>query len=109
MEINDFVENKMVRNQSGNLVKRSLQEIVTWVKNLWDEIADSCLTNASRAGYLGKKCSFNENSSLDMRDLGRRFCIKWNFTNIPLPLKIRNPRVCSRKTLQRTTTSLLLS
>lgn len=33
MEINDYTKNRMKRNQHGNFVKPSLQEVMTWVKN----------------------------------------------------------------------------
>ena len=33
MEINDYMENGMVRNESGNFEKPRLREIVTWVTN----------------------------------------------------------------------------
>ena len=60
MEINDYIENRMVRNDRGNFVKPKLQEIVTWVANSWNKITDSCVTNALRAGYLDKNFSFDE-------------------------------------------------
>ena len=52
IEINEYIENRMVRNARGNFVKPSLQEIVTWVVKSWGKITDSCVTNA---GYLDKK------------------------------------------------------
>ena len=60
MEINDYIENRMERNQHGNFVNPKLQEVVTWVKNSWEKITDSCIANALRAGYLDKKYSFAE-------------------------------------------------
>ncbi|CAI9731587.1 Hypothetical predicted protein [Octopus vulgaris] len=60
MEIDDYIENKMVRNQRGNFVKPGLQEIVTWETNSWNKITDSCVANALRAGYLDKNFPFNE-------------------------------------------------
>ena len=62
MEINDYVENRMVRNECGNYVKLRLQEIVTWVTNSWNKITDSCVANALRAGYLDKNFAFHETS-----------------------------------------------
>nr|KAF6382516.1 hypothetical protein mPipKuh1_008878 [Pipistrellus kuhlii] len=46
MEINDYIENRMERNQLGNFVKPKLQEVVTWVKNSWEKITNSCIANA---------------------------------------------------------------
>ena len=40
--INDYIENRMEKNQRGNFVKPSLQEDVSWVKNSWSKITDSC-------------------------------------------------------------------
>lgn len=62
MEINDYIENRMVRNKRGNFVKPKLQEIVTWVTNSWNKITDSCVANALRAGYLDKNFAFHETS-----------------------------------------------
>lgn len=52
----------MERNQPGNFVKPKLQEVVTWVKNSWEKITDSCIANALRAGYLDKKYSFKDSA-----------------------------------------------
>ncbi|KFM70044.1 Pogo transposable element with KRAB, partial [Stegodyphus mimosarum] len=60
MEINECIETRMVRNHRGNFVKPGLQEVVKWVKNSWDKITDSDVSNALRTGYLGKKYSFND-------------------------------------------------
>lgn len=60
MEVNDYIENRMERNQRGNFVKPCLQEVVTWVKKSWDKITDSCVAKALRAGYLDKTYSFKE-------------------------------------------------
>ena len=38
MEINDYIENRMIRNDRGNFVKPKLDEIVTWVANSWNKI-----------------------------------------------------------------------
>nr|KAF6309698.1 hypothetical protein mPipKuh1_009148 [Pipistrellus kuhlii] len=62
MEINDYIENRMERNQRGNFVKPKLQEVVTWVKNSWEKITDSCIANVLRAGYLDKKYSFKDSA-----------------------------------------------
>ena len=35
-------ENRIEKNQHGNFVKPSLQEVVSWVKNSWSKITDSC-------------------------------------------------------------------
>jgi hypothetical protein len=40
MEINEYIENRMVRNQRGNFVKPGLQEVVNWVKNSRDKITE---------------------------------------------------------------------
>ena len=61
-EVNDYIENRMERNQSGNFVKPSLKEIVNWVKNSWHKITDICVTNALRSGYMDRKCPFKESS-----------------------------------------------
>lgn len=60
MEINEYIENRMVRNHRGNFVKPGLQEVVNWVKNSWDKITDNDVSNALRTGYLDKKYSFND-------------------------------------------------
>ncbi|XP_034967923.2 pogo transposable element with KRAB domain [Zootoca vivipara] len=70
MEINDYIENRMTRNQRGNFVKPNLQEVVNWVKNSWDKITDSVVANALRAGYLDKRCSFTESSIAQHERLG---------------------------------------
>ncbi|XP_077109832.1 uncharacterized protein LOC143766214 isoform X1 [Ranitomeya variabilis] len=62
LEINDYIENRMERNQRGNFVKPKLPQIVTWVKNSWEKITDACIANALRAGYLDKKCSFKDSA-----------------------------------------------
>lgn len=59
-EINEYTENRLERNQRGNFVKPKLLEVVTWVKNSWDKITDSCVAKALRAGYMDKKYSFKE-------------------------------------------------
>lgn len=61
-EVNDYIENRMKRNQRGNFVKPNLEELVTWVKKSWEKITDSCVSNALRAGYLDKTCPFQESS-----------------------------------------------
>ena len=70
MEINDYIENRMTRNQRGNFVKPGLQEVVIWVKNSWEKITDSVVANALRAGYMDKSCSFNESSIAQHERLG---------------------------------------
>ena len=62
IEVNNYMENKMVRNESGNFVKPRLQEIVTWVTHSWNKITNSCVANALRAVYLDKNFSFHETS-----------------------------------------------
>lgn len=59
-EVNDYIENRMERNQRGNFIKPNQQEIVNWVKNSWEKISDNCVANALRAGYLDKKFTFFE-------------------------------------------------
>ena len=59
-EVNNYIENRMERNQRGNLIKPNQQEIVNWVKNSWMKISDSCVSNALRAGYLDKNFTFFE-------------------------------------------------
>ena len=59
-EVNNYIENRMERNQRGNLIKPNRQEIVNWVKNSWMKISDSCVSNALRAGYLDKNFTFFE-------------------------------------------------
>ena len=60
IEVNDYIENRIERNQLRNFVKPSLKEIVNWVKNSWDKITD--VSNALRSGYIDRKWSFKENS-----------------------------------------------
>ena len=55
IKINHYIEDRMERNQRGNFGKTKLQEAVTWVKNSWEKITDSCIANALQAGYLDKK------------------------------------------------------
>ena len=59
-EINDCIENRMIRNDRGNFVKPKLEEIVTCVANSWNKITDGCVNNALKAGYLDKKFSSDE-------------------------------------------------
>lgn len=60
LEINDYIENRMVRNQRGNFIKPSLQEVVRWVKNAWNKIPNDTVANALRSSYLNKTCSFKD-------------------------------------------------
>lgn len=32
-------------------------------ENPWDKITDSCVANALRAGFMNKKCSFNQTAA----------------------------------------------
>ncbi|KHJ41118.1 centromere binding protein B, DNA binding protein [Trichuris suis] len=70
IEINYYIENKMERNQRGNFMRPTLQDVATWVKNSWDKITDSCVANALPAGYLDKECSFKESSIARHERLG---------------------------------------
>ena len=38
MEINDYIENRMIRKEWRNFEKPTIQEIVTWVINLMEKI-----------------------------------------------------------------------
>ena len=40
-EINDYIKNRMIRNDCGNFVKPKLEKIVTWVANSWNKITTS--------------------------------------------------------------------
>lgn len=62
-EINDYIKNRMERNQRGNFVKPSLNEIISWVKTAWDRISDDTVASALKDGYLDERYSF-ENSSI---------------------------------------------
>ena len=72
MAINDYIGNRMEINQRGNFVKPSLQEIVSWVKNSWSKITDSCIANALQTWYMDmdKKSSFKESSVAKHERLG---------------------------------------
>lgn len=59
--MNDYIQNGMERNHLGNIVKLSRQEIVSQVKNSWNEITDSRIANALRVDYMDKKCLFKKN------------------------------------------------
>ncbi|ESN93037.1 hypothetical protein HELRODRAFT_165193 [Helobdella robusta] len=58
LEINDYIENRMSRNKNNNFVKPNLQEAVSWVRNAWGKITDSCVAKALKAGYLDKTSPF---------------------------------------------------
>ncbi|GFY51762.1 HTH CENPB-type domain-containing protein [Trichonephila inaurata madagascariensis] len=45
LEINDYIENRMVRNPRGNFEKPKLQKVVTWEKNAKDEITEGYVVN----------------------------------------------------------------
>ena len=70
MQVNDYIENRMERNQLGNFIKSNINEVVNCVKNSWSEIDDSCIANALRAGYLDKNFSFAECSVAKHERLG---------------------------------------
>ena len=61
-KINNYIKNKMVKNQRGHFVKLNLNEVVKWLKNVSDKITKECIANALRVGYLDKKYSFMETS-----------------------------------------------
>jgi len=69
-EINDYIEHRMERNQRGNFVKPTIQEVVNWVKKAWEKISDETVANALRASYLDKKFSFEESSVAKHERLG---------------------------------------
>ncbi|ESO02798.1 hypothetical protein HELRODRAFT_174216 [Helobdella robusta] len=58
LEINDYIENRMSRNKNNNFVKPNLQEVVSWVRNAWGKVTDSCVAKALKAGYLDKTSPF---------------------------------------------------
>ncbi|XP_077136662.1 uncharacterized protein LOC143793513 isoform X2 [Ranitomeya variabilis] len=68
-EMNDYIKNRMQRKH-GNFVKPRLQEVVTWVKNSWEKITDSCVANALQAGYMDKRRSFKESAIAGHEKLG---------------------------------------
>ncbi|KAJ8684711.1 hypothetical protein QAD02_020504 [Eretmocerus hayati] len=58
--MNDYIENRMVRNVRGNLVKPSLNEVTSWVRKAWDKINEKTVKNSLRAAYLDKSCPFGD-------------------------------------------------
>lgn len=69
-EINDYIEHRMTKNQRGNFVKPSLQEVVSWVRKAWEKISTDTISNALRASYLDKRYSFKESSIAKHERLG---------------------------------------
>lgn len=45
-------------------MKPTLKQVVTWVKNSWDEITDGCVAGALCADYMDKKWSFKKSSAV---------------------------------------------
>lgn len=69
-EINDYIQHRLDRNQRGNFVKPSIQEVATWVKNAWAKIPAETVQKALRAGYLDKASSFEHTSIAKHERLG---------------------------------------
>lgn len=70
MEMNDYTENRVERNQGGSFVKPGLRELVTWVQKSWDKISERSVADALRAGYMDKRCSFKESAIARHETLG---------------------------------------
>lgn len=70
VRVNDYVENRMVRNERGNLTKPSLEEVVSWVNYAWNKISSDTVSKALRASYLDKKYSFEESAIAKHERLG---------------------------------------
>lgn len=82
IEVNDYIEHRMERNQRGNFIKPNLKEIVNWVNNSWNKITANCVTNALRAGYLDRKCSFDESYIAKHEKFGPRILEEINLQEI---------------------------
>ena len=50
MDINEYIENRMVKIYRENFVKPELKEVVNWVKNAWNKITVSDVSTAVRTG-----------------------------------------------------------
>lgn len=59
-QVNEYIESRLERNSRGNFVKPKLPEVISWVRNSWERISESCVMNALRAGYLDKAYSFKD-------------------------------------------------
>ena len=82
IEVNDYIEHRMERNQRGNFIKPNLTEIVNWVNNSWNKITANCVTNALRAGYLDRKCSFDGSYIAKHEKFGPRILEEINLQEI---------------------------
>jgi len=92
VDINEYMENRMVRNQRENLVKPGLNDVVKWVKNSWDKITGECVANALRAGYLDKKYPFTETLIARHKTYGPM--IKREMDLQEIQTKIENIMIC---------------
>lgn len=59
-QMNDYISNRLRRNERGNFIKPSLEEIAGWVKNAWFSISEETVANALKAGYLDKSYGFED-------------------------------------------------
>lgn len=66
-EINDYIEHRMQRNERGNFVKPSVEELCRWVRNAWDGISTETLWRALTLGYVGRDVDFSTTFIEDMR------------------------------------------
>lgn len=58
-EINCYIEHRMQRNTRGNLIRPSIDEVCSWVRNAWDKITGEMVNNALTAGYVGRDIDFS--------------------------------------------------
>ena len=59
-EINDYTENRLERNQRGNLKKPSVPEVCGWVARAWSKISPDIIFNSIKASYLGPSKDFSQ-------------------------------------------------
>ena len=92
VEINEYIENRMVRNQRGNFLKPNLNEVVKWVKISWHKTTEECVAKALRAGYLKKKYLFTETLISRQKTYGPM--IKREMDLQEIQTKIENIMIC---------------
>lgn len=76
IELNDFIENRMIRNTRGNFVKPSIEEVVNWVKKSWIKITDDCIKSTLKAGYLDISMPFTKTLIARHERIGHLICQK---------------------------------
>ena len=50
--VNEYTENRLIRNARGNIVKPKIEEVCSWIASAWNRISQNNINNALKAGYL---------------------------------------------------------